>query len=51
MAAGIDVAPKRAVKPRLQLAEYAVLECATHECLVQLLPTLSQQVRRNSVIA
>jgi hypothetical protein len=44
VSAGIDAAPKHAAKCRLQLAEYAVLECISYEQLIQILPRLSQQV-------
>lgn len=42
--AGIDAAPKHAARCRLQLAEFAVLECVSHQQLIQLLPSLTQQV-------
>lgn len=44
LCAGIDAAPKHAAKCRLQLAEYAVLECLNHQLLIQVLPKLGQQV-------
>lgn len=42
--AGTDAAPKHAARCRLQLAEYAVLECLNHQLLIQVLSKLSQQV-------
>lgn len=42
--AGIDAAPRHAARCRLQLAEYAVLECLEHQQLTHILPRLSQQV-------
>lgn len=42
--AGIDAAPRHAARCRLQLAEYAVLECLEHQQLTNILPRLSQQV-------
>lgn len=41
---GIDSAPKHAARCRLQLAEFAVLECLRYQQLTQILPRLSQQV-------
>lgn len=47
--AGIDAAPKHAARCRLQLVEYAVLECVDHQLLIQVLSKLSQQVRAQGV--
>lgn len=45
--AGVDTAPRFAAKLRLQLAEFAVLECFPHADLQTLLPLLTKQVRPN----